>query len=355
MLARHLREISNLALVATVGCASNPSPPAPRTATFDPSEYAAYDQAGDGVISGQAFLRTQGGEVRYGAGRAVHLHPVTSYSREWWNRVVLGGKHLEPGDPRAQAYQRTAIADGEGRFVFADIPAGEYYVVSSVSLESHAGGSTNSTPDSVVGQEVRLQAGMRVDLELDDVYTTVATSWNPVMPPSAVPVGVATRIPPGEAAGTDSPLIGSPQHQTAPAQVTPTAAVRAPEDPVPGAHGSAPTSPSPGAIADSLPSELTTRAVTRDPQVRMRTGDLRRLGIAQSVQEPAVGLLRVEIPGGPSAARSGEYHLAALYSAYRRAVFASPGVVLELFSGGTKFGEYTRDGLLIGAEFTAPR
>ena len=191
---------------------------------------------------------------------------------------VLGGKHLEPGDPRAQAYQRTAVADGEGRFVFADLPAGEYYVVSSVSLESHAGSSTNSTPDSVVGQEVRLQAGMRVDLELDDVHTTVATSWNPVMPPSAIPVGVATQVPQAEAAGTDSPLTGSPQYQTVPTQVTPTAAVRASEDPVPGAHGSAPTSPSPGGSADSLPSEPTTRALTHDPQVRLTTGDLRRFG-----------------------------------------------------------------------------
>ena len=175
------------------------------------------------------------------------------------------------------------------------------------------------------------------------------------MPPSAIPVGVATQVPQAEAAGTDSPLTGSPQYQTVPTQVTPTAAVRASEDPVPGAHGSAPTSPSPGGSADSLPSEPTTRALTHDPQVRLTTGDLRRLGIAQSVQEPATGLLRVEIAGGPSAARLGEYQLAALYSAYRRAAFAAPGVVLELFSGGTKFGEYTRDGLPPGPEFTAPR
>ncbi len=355
MLIVQLREISVLALVATVGCAPNSSPPAPRTATFNSSEYAAYDQTGNGVISGQAFLRTQGGEVRYGAGREVYLHPVTSYSREWWNRFVLGGKRLESGDPRDQAYQRTAVADGEGRFVFADLPAGEYYVASSVSLESHAGTYTNSTTDSLVGQEVRLRAGMRVDLVLDDVHTTVATSWGPATPPPTGTAGAATQIPAAEAASTDSPLIGSPQHQTAPARFTPTAAVRPPEEPVPGTHGSVPTSPSPGGNADSLPSEPSSRAFTRDPLVRLLIGDLRRLGIAQSVQEKAVGLLRVELAGGPSAATSGEYQLAALYGAYRRAVFGSPEAILELFSAGAKFGEYNRDGLLIGPEFAVPR
>jgi hypothetical protein len=340
MLARLPRKIPTLALVASLGCASNPDP---RTATFNPSEYVPYNQAGDGVISGQAFLRTHGGEVRYGAGSEVYLNPVTSYSREWWNQAVVDGKLLEPADRLVRAHMRKVVADGEGRFVFGDLPPGEYYVVTSVFWDVPGGaGSTNSS-GQVVGRQVRLGVAGRVDLLLDEVYPTPT-------PLTGVPVTVATQPTPAGQGASGSPLMGG-------SYPIPAARVSSGTDghsqtPAPAAttHASAPDSSPPR--SKSPPGV----GLAHDQQVRQAIGDLRRLGIAQSVQEMALGLLRVEMLRDPSAAPSAEYQLASLYGAYRRSLLPRPDdVIIELYSGGAKFGEYTKDGLLIGPEFAAPR
>jgi hypothetical protein len=352
MQVRLPRAISLLVVATCVGCA--PNVVIPRTATFNPDEYASYDEPGKGVITGQAFLRTRGGEVRYGAGSEVSLTPVTTYSREWWDLAIVGRKRLATGDPRVQAYTRKVLANGEGRFSFGNLPPGEYYVVTSVFWEVPSGSSRSAT-GQIVGQQVRLEHGGYVALVLNDVYTTVATSESSEIPSKAVPVRVATQLPSVETGANASPLTGGPQ------QIT-TAPVTAadPQTETPGSGASTNQSPlgsAPLGNASNLSlSSPTPGSIMYDQQVRQAIGDLRRRGIAQSVRETATGLLRAEIPGGPGAATSAEYHLSALYNAYRRAMFPAPNeVVVELYSGGAKFGEYSGDGLLIGPEFTTAR
>ena len=109
------------------GCASSP-PPQPRLAVFAEAEYAPYVGKGTSAIEGEAFMKTMAGDVKKGAGCKVSLNPVTAYSTEWYERIVLAGQTLEAPDPRAFTYRREAVADSEGRFRFEQIPAGEYYV-----------------------------------------------------------------------------------------------------------------------------------------------------------------------------------------------------------------------------------
>lgn len=95
---------------------------------FNETEFAPYAGTGTSTITGQAFLKTLGGEVRLGAGNTVQLVPVTSYTTEVRQRVTIGGEHVGPVDPRIEKYRRTTIADASGSFEFHNLPPGEYYV-----------------------------------------------------------------------------------------------------------------------------------------------------------------------------------------------------------------------------------
>lgn len=115
-------------VIFVLACVPLRSAPQPRRASFIEAEYAPYGKEGSGTITGQAFLKTMGGDVKYGAGNTVFMNPVTSYSTEWFERAILAQESLEPSDPRCQPYTKSVIADGEGRFEFEGLPAGEYYI-----------------------------------------------------------------------------------------------------------------------------------------------------------------------------------------------------------------------------------
>lgn len=117
-----------LAAFALVGCNTAPTGPAARLSTFDPAEYAPYAGKGTGRITGTAFLKTRGGDVKLGAGCTVSLNPVTNYSREFFVRTVMHEEPLQPADPRATEFNRLTVADATGSFEFTDLPAGEYYL-----------------------------------------------------------------------------------------------------------------------------------------------------------------------------------------------------------------------------------
>lgn len=110
-----------------------------RTA-FDPAEAAYVNETGKGVVRGQAFLRRNDGIVVYAAGSEVLLIPATRYARERMHSIyqgrhyvsALGGKTFENDDPRYYGYMRKTVADGEGRFEFAGVAPGGYFLMTSV-------------------------------------------------------------------------------------------------------------------------------------------------------------------------------------------------------------------------------
>jgi len=116
--------------------ASPQTPPAreraERNRPFISLEYDDYRVNGTGTVNGQAFLRTRGGEVKFGAGSVVHVVPVTSYSFEWYNREILGDEVLAERDARAEYFHWTVRADGFGEFLLEDLPPGEYFLACEV-------------------------------------------------------------------------------------------------------------------------------------------------------------------------------------------------------------------------------
>ncbi len=134
------RVFAVIALIGFFACAvPYGGPPRPRHAQFEPAEYEPFKKPGSGSISGQAFLKTRGGDVKYGAGDPVHLNPVTTYSTEWWDRCVLGTENLEKSDSRAEATYKCATADGSGNFRFDHLPPGDYYVACWITWEAPTG------------------------------------------------------------------------------------------------------------------------------------------------------------------------------------------------------------------------
>lgn len=106
---------------------------------FPVAEYKKLPREGTTTVKGQVFMKTRGGDVKVGAGNEVKLNPVTSYSLQWYNVSYKQGKPLSKWDPRYESYFFTTTVDAQGNFELRNIPAGEYFLVGSVSWEAPVG------------------------------------------------------------------------------------------------------------------------------------------------------------------------------------------------------------------------
>lgn len=104
--------------------------------SFPVDEYAQLQKTGTGKVAGQVFMKTVGGDVRYGAGSDVYLFPVTSYSDFWYQTNYVSHQPIVPPDPRQLQYTKIVQADGSGNFEFTDVPPGRYYVSSMVTWQA---------------------------------------------------------------------------------------------------------------------------------------------------------------------------------------------------------------------------
>lgn len=157
-------------LVVISGCATR------KVATFDPlpfdeAEYAALPTKGTGIVRGQVFAKTLGGDVKKGAGENVVLIPATQYGNQRYNQQIIQGKFLSRAeDPRYAKYVRAKLTDGEGRFEFSEIPPGTYYVLSSVTwvaIERTSFGPIESTQGGKVVRKIAVNDGVVTDAILN--------------------------------------------------------------------------------------------------------------------------------------------------------------------------------------------
>ena len=132
------------------------APPAPIVA-FNPSEVTWAQGSGTATIEGQAFMKTRGGDVKYGAGNQVLLMPYSAQSFDWYRaRLATQDDDRVPRmDPALQALVRTTVAGGDGRFKFENLPAGSYLVVTSVMWET--GASYAGTQGGYMGMPVSVE------------------------------------------------------------------------------------------------------------------------------------------------------------------------------------------------------
>jgi hypothetical protein len=122
-------------IAAISGCVSAPIQPIITPLdSASAAELSRFLTAGTSTIQGQAFLRTRGGSVIYGAGSRVFLVPYIQYT----NMRFRNGFDVS-SDPVLSKYTRQTIADANGNFAFSDVPAGAYVAVSEVYWEAPRG------------------------------------------------------------------------------------------------------------------------------------------------------------------------------------------------------------------------
>lgn len=134
----HLRmALAGFALLGAVGCA--PTEPMVVPVAFDPQAGSWILERGSGSISGQAFLRQQGGSVVTCAGATVAAGPATAYATERMRLLYQSSergfnqfRRVEDAPMDYQRQTRQAQCDAQGRFRIADLPPGDYYLVTRV-------------------------------------------------------------------------------------------------------------------------------------------------------------------------------------------------------------------------------
>jgi hypothetical protein len=79
---------------------------------------------------------------------------------------------------------------------------------------------------------------------------------------------------------------------------------------------------------------------------RLAADDVLRLGLVSVYGETARRTLVVDLTPAAMSSTGTEYNLARLYDGYRRTLVTDEPARLELRLGGSKVGEYTRNGLV---------
>lgn len=109
---------------------------------FDPSVGAWINNPGTGSITGQGFLRQQGGGVVTCAGADAIAVPVTPYTHERSVLLFQNGERgfnpfvravANPNPPGYLEQRKLTQCDAQGRFTIRNLPAGEYFVATTVS------------------------------------------------------------------------------------------------------------------------------------------------------------------------------------------------------------------------------
>lgn len=157
-----VRHVSIVVALGVAGCSGSWNPPKPILTPFDESAFEPYSRSGTATITGQAFLKTRGGDVKFGAGNDVLLFPVTDYSSELYRRATVGGERVAAVDPRFSKYARMTKADASGNFEFKDLPAGNYYIECLIAWDvplgrgtMKSGGAAHATVTVKEGETVK--------------------------------------------------------------------------------------------------------------------------------------------------------------------------------------------------------
>ena len=92
----------------------------------------------------------------------------------------------------------------------------------------------------------------------------------------------------------------------------------------------------------------------RNPDFHQAMDDVRRIRLVAYFQEVRRGLLRVEAGNQFETGTSVAYNFARLHSAYSKSIDFYGEAIIEIWQRGRKIGECTRDGLLLGPEYSTP-
>lgn len=120
-------------VMMTAGCAT--PPPYVIINSLDHNAMKIYATEGSTKVIGQAFLKTRGGDVKFGAGELVFLYPDVPYIHEINSLSQYRLSRAQGIDPKWGSYVRKTTSDGGGNFEFSSISKGNYIIETSVTWE----------------------------------------------------------------------------------------------------------------------------------------------------------------------------------------------------------------------------
>ena len=131
---RKIIYLLGIALLSLFAGCGTPAPYVMRN-KLDHSTMQQYLQEGNTKVTGQAFLKTRGGDVKYGAGNTVKLYPAVAYIDEYSTIPWFQSSNIQGRDSGWYNYIKTTTSDGTGNFEFDRIPPGNYYIETSVTWQ----------------------------------------------------------------------------------------------------------------------------------------------------------------------------------------------------------------------------
>lgn len=123
---------------------------------FAEVDHAAWIAKGQAGIHGEGFIRRPNAWLARCSGGVVYLVPATPYFREWVE-VYRSGARLENARELNAGHSRAirkTQCDMQGRFEFADLPAGKWILVTRITYNGQAW-----SDDSTLVTEVETRAG----------------------------------------------------------------------------------------------------------------------------------------------------------------------------------------------------
>lgn len=156
--------------LAMSACAGTPTVP------FSDAEFAPYRGNGPASVEGQAFLRTEGGDVKTCVGESVLLAPGTEFDNSVVTKFGFGLDNALYLAGEAAPYWRKSMCDPQGKFTFKGVPTGTWFVVTQVrwrpSLQAIQGGT--------LMQKISLRPGQNnVMMSMDDLQTGLSQAFGP--------------------------------------------------------------------------------------------------------------------------------------------------------------------------------
>ena len=147
------------AAMLTAGCATVE---VPITNDFSSEEVNWFNSDGENTITGSAFLRTKGGDVKTCAGYDVTLMPYSDYASErmayiygnpieGYRTLGLQRKYTFSNESAEyHKYSKETRCDAQGEFAFYQLPDGDYYVLAGVSWQTGVGAGAELFPEGAL-------------------------------------------------------------------------------------------------------------------------------------------------------------------------------------------------------------
>lgn len=141
-LAQHVSLLRNIAPAGVVGLgllvAACARPEMAQSVAYREADHRAYIGKGTAGVAGEGFLRRPNALLARCSGGKVFLMPATPYFRERLEIFKKGGITANAADRLESDGKvvRQTQCDHLGRFLFEDLPAGKWFVVTRISFES---------------------------------------------------------------------------------------------------------------------------------------------------------------------------------------------------------------------------